>query len=382
MNQKLWSRNFLFLLFGNLFVSIAFYFLITALPLYLVEGLCFSKSDAGIVLSMYIFTAVLIRPFAGPLLDVYGRKKIYLSALLVFGITFLGYPLVVSFGGLVGLRVVHGIAWGVLTTAGNTIAMDLLPENRRGEGIGYYGLAFTIAMAMGPFLASIIIENSKFDWLFISSTILAAIGLILILFIHFPKISTVSKFNSKSLTQIYAPVTFGYALLTLIIMMPYGAILNFVTIFCASFMDGHSSVFFLALAIGLTTSRIIAGKVFDKKGPNLLLMISFMSVLLSIPLLIYLNSIFFMGLSAFIMGIGYGISFPVLQLMINSLMPVDQRGVANSIFLTALDIGIAGGTVVMGFLSELLGLKMSFIAFLIFPLLGILIFYLKNNTNN
>lgn len=107
-----------------------------------------------------------------------------------------------------------------------------------------------------------------------------------------------------------------------------------------------------------------------------------MSVLISIPLLIYLNSLFFMGLSAFIMGLGYGISFPVLQLMINSLMPVDKRGVANSIFLTALDIGIAGGTVVMGFLSELLGLKMSFIAILIFPLLGILIFYLKNNTNN
>ncbi len=378
MNRKLWSGDFLILLFGNFFVSIAFYFLITALPLYLVDGLQFSKSDAGLIISIYILTAVLSRLFAGPMLDAFGRKTIYLSSLLLFAITFLGYPFIMSYWGLISLRILHGISWGLLTTAGNTIAMDLLPDSRRGEGIGYYGLAFTFAMAMGPLLASVIVENSNFDLLFIVSTAIAIFGMLLIFFVHFPKTSEIKKFNVKSIYQIYAPVTFLFVFLTFIIMVPYGAILNFITLFCVKYYNGYSSIFFLSLALGLTISRVIAGKIFDKKGHYILLIVSFSSIILAIPMLVYFQSLFSLSLSALILGIGYGISFPVLQLMINSLMPIDKRGVANSIFLTALDVGIATGTVLLGFLSDNLGLVYSFMFFIIFPIVGIVIFQIKH----
>lgn len=63
--------------------------------------------------------------------------------------------------------------------------------------------------------------------------------------------------------------------------------------------------------------------------------------------------------------------------MINKLMPVEKRGIANSIFLTALDIGIAGGTILMGFMSEFIGIKSSFLVFLIFPILCLIIFPIK-----
>lgn len=377
MTQKLWTRNFLILLIGNLLVSVAFYFLITALPLYLVEDLKFTKSDAGIILSMYIFTAVLIRPFAGPLLDAFGRKAIYISSLLFFSVLFSFYPYVSSYSGFVILRIIHGLTWGILTTAGNTIVMDILPHEKKGEGVGYYGLAFTIAMALGPFLASIIVDLGKFKLLFLSATILASSGLFLMFFVRFPKVGKKTVFKISSLKHFIAPVTFIYALMTMLIMLPYGALLNFITIFCSKYIHGFSSFFFLSLAIGLTISRVVAGKVFDKKGPFTLLIISFLSVLVSIPVLVYLNNLFFLALSAVILGIGYGISFPVMQLMINKLMPVEKRGIANSIFLTALDIGIAGGTILMGFMSEFIGIKSSFLVFLIFPILCLIIFPIK-----
>ncbi len=374
MSPKLWSRNFIFLLTGNLFVSIAFYFLITALPLYLVENLSFSNADAGIILSAYIFTAVLIRPFAGPMLDIYGRKTIYLMSLVLYALLFSFYPYVLSLSGLVLLRIFHGIAWGVLTTAGNTIVMDMLPNEKRGEGVGYYGLAFTIAMAFGPFLASIIVETGKFQLLFISATVLAFTGLFLVLFIRFPKKEKTSTFNVSVFTDFIAPATFSFAALTLLVMLPYGAFLNFITIFCYQYVNGFSSIFFLMLAIGLTFSRIFIGKIFDKQGPFILLLVSYSFIILSIPILVYLNTPLFLGISAFFLGIGYGIAFPVMQLMINSLMPIEKRGIANSIFLTSLDIGIVGGTVIMGFMSELIGLKSLFALFIIFPIVCIIYF--------
>lgn len=52
----------------------------------------------------------------------------------------------------IALRVVHGFAFGMVTVAGNTILIDILPSSRRGEGIGYYGLANNIAMSFGPMI--------------------------------------------------------------------------------------------------------------------------------------------------------------------------------------------------------------------------------------
>lgn len=133
MTNKVWTTNFILLVLGNFLLSISFYFLITVLPVYLVDEIHFSKSDAGIILSAYIFTAVLVRPFVGPLIDTYGRKTIYLSALTLFAILFPAYAITVSYIPLVSLRILHGVSWGILTTAGNTLAMDLLPEEKKGK---------------------------------------------------------------------------------------------------------------------------------------------------------------------------------------------------------------------------------------------------------
>ena len=48
------------------------------------------------------------------------------------------------------IRFLHGMSWGAVTTGGSTIASDIVPMERRGEGIGYFGMSFTIAMAIGP----------------------------------------------------------------------------------------------------------------------------------------------------------------------------------------------------------------------------------------
>lgn len=50
------------------------------------------------------------------------------------------------------LRVVHGLAFGMVTVAGNTIVIDITPSSRRGEAVGYYGLMNNTAMSFGPMI--------------------------------------------------------------------------------------------------------------------------------------------------------------------------------------------------------------------------------------
>jgi len=380
VTNKVWTTNFILLVLGNFLLSISFYFLITVLPVYLVDEIHFSKSDAGIILSAYIFTAVLVRPFVGPLIDTYGRKTIYLSALMLFAILFPAYAISASYVPLIVLRILHGVSWGILTTAGNTLAMDLLPEEKKGEGMGFYGLAFTLAMAIGPFIASFVLNIGNFGVLFIAAGFLAFSGMGTILMVGFPKNERKRAFSLKLLKDFIAPQTYRYALLLMIIMLPYGALINFASLFCLEVLPGRSYIFFLSLAVGLTISRLFAGKIFDKRGYYELLIFSFSFIAIGFPIFVFFNHPFFLALSSVIIGIGYGISFLILQLVINQVLPKEKRGTANSIFLTALDIGIAGGTVLMGIFSDIFGLKLSFLTFVIFPIICLIIFVSPKRT--
>ena len=73
-------------------------------------------------------------------------------------------------------RVVHGFAFGAVTVSGNTVVIDIMPSSRRGEGIGYYGLANNIAMSVGPMVGLFMHESCSFETIFLCSLASCALG--------------------------------------------------------------------------------------------------------------------------------------------------------------------------------------------------------------
>lgn len=378
---KIWNRKFSLMLLSNFMTSVAFYFMITALPVYLITDLHFGKDQTGIIIAAYIFTAVLIRPFVSVIIDKFGRRTVYLSSLLLFSSLFFLYGLIESEVGLILIRIAHGVLWGILTTTGNTLILDLIPSDKRGEGLGYYGLAFTIAMAFGPLLASLIVEKTGYILLFILASSIAFVGSSLLLGLKFPAHNVEKMTLKQGLKGFISPKAIPIAFLTFLVLMPYGAVLNFIGVYCKTVPTGNTALFFLSLAIGLTFSRIFAGRKFDNQGPTLLLIISFIAIFLSFPTLVLFNSPISLVFSALLTGIGYGISFPIYQLMLNNVMPISMRSTANSLFLTAIDVGIGIGVLVMGFLSENLDIKIAFIFWSVFALIGLFYFLFAVNTH-
>lgn len=84
------------------------------------------------------------------------------------------------------LRVVHGVTWAVSTTAVGTAITDIIPDSRRGEGMGWYGMAMTIAMAIGPMIGLWAVENYSFHGLFLLATILSFMAVVLSLMTKMP----------------------------------------------------------------------------------------------------------------------------------------------------------------------------------------------------
>lgn len=112
---------------------------------YAMDYLHASPSGAGLVAGIFIVAGLLGRIFAGRFIAQIGLKKMLHLGLMIFFIATLLYFLVSNLMILDCIRFLHGIGFGIASTATGTIVVNIIPKERRGEGIGYYALSVTIA---------------------------------------------------------------------------------------------------------------------------------------------------------------------------------------------------------------------------------------------
>ena len=349
--QKLYNSDFWKLTSANFLMATAFYFLVSGLPVYFKEMLNLKDDMIGLLSGSATFAAVLIRPFVGYSLDTYGRKWIYLIAFILFSLTFLSYPFAVTISLILVVRLLHGFIWGTITVSNSTIVIDLIPANRRGEGIGVFGLSMTLAMAIGPFIAMTIFKKFDFNTMFVSGAILSFLGLFVAFLVKYPVFSNKNQGKKMQLEKLYDKTAFPISVGLMILLIPYGGMMTFTPIYIAQNHIGNTGLFFLVLAIFIGISRLVTGKIFDKQGPNAIIFYSAILFFIGFLLIANLKTSVGLYVAAALLGFGNGIVFPSFQAMVNNIIPVSRRGAGNSTLLTFLDFGIGGGMIILGFVS-------------------------------
>ena len=186
-NDRLITPSYCCILAANFLLYFGFWLLIPVLPFYLSEEFHVGHTTIGIVLSCYTIAALCVRPFSGYLLDTFARKPLYLVAYTVFTAVFAGYMVAGLLSFFILLRIIHGLAFGMVTVGGNTIVIDIMPSSRRGEGLGYYGLTNNTAMSVGP-MFGLFLHNAGVSYPVIFAYALGAgiLGLIAALLVKTP----------------------------------------------------------------------------------------------------------------------------------------------------------------------------------------------------
>jgi len=353
-------------------MAIAFYFLISTLPVYIVEVLKTSKSEAGLILSFYTIAALIIRPIAGYYVDSLGRKNIYLLSLLAFSLLFNMYIVATTISIMLLLRFIHGLAWGITSTSGSTVVVDIIPVARRGEGIGVFGLSMTIAMALGPVIGLEISKGNNFNSMFITGSALSLAGLSLALITHYPVYSPVKvKFQWKNLIDKRSvPISINQLFITI----SYGGLLSFIAIYGKEVGINNPGLFFMVYAAGIAVSRVISGKIFDRYGPKAIISSGIILLIIGFPILAYFRSYSGFLVSAAILGLGNGVVYPNFQAMINNVVEPQRRGAGNSTLFTAFDMGIGFGMIFNGFLADHLGLSNAYMISAVINILSLIYF--------
>ncbi len=374
-DQKLWTKNFIFMCLANLLMSVAFYFLIPTLPIFLTEVLHAPKSKVGVIFASYTLAALIIRPFAGYAVDGFGRSTIYLIAFFIFSLLFGVFAAVATLTQMLILRFAHGLAWGVTTTSSSTAIVDIIPAKRRGEGLGYYGISMTIALAIGPFLGTVIAGRDNFDNMFIIAAIISLIGFIMAAMVKFPKFSSSKEKKRFEWSKLYETSSFAVSLIILLVCVSYGGVVIFISLYAKEINVDNSGIFFLVYAGGLALTRLISGKIFDKHGPKVLTLFGMIFLVSGLFVLSFVKNYNGFLTSALLIGAGFGIVFPTFQAMVNHIVDIQKRGVANSTFFTAVDLGIGLGAIISGFISDLFSLTVTFIICAIIIIIASIIFF-------
>ncbi len=374
--DKIWTRKFILLWLASFLSCVAYYFLIPAVPLFLTTQLHTNNLTAGLVAASFAISAVIIRSFTGMAIDNYGRKLIYIITMAVFTVIFNAYLLAITVGIMLFLRMLHGLTWGIINTTSNTVAFDVLPFSKRGQGIGYFAISTTIAMSIGPLFALMIINRLSFDFMFVIAGIISLAGFLCAAFIKYPKVKK-QTFTKLSFDSLIEKSALPVSLAVLLIIITYGGLLSFISIYGKQIGIRNPGIFFIVYATGIALSRIFSGKVFDRKGPRPIIIYGSLMLMIGFPILAFVQNYVGFLVAALLLGTGNGVFVPTCQAMVDKLASPERRGIANSTFFTAFDLGAGIGMFFMGLLSDMITISRSFLVCSFICLLAFIIFMTK-----
>ncbi|WP_256988976.1 MFS transporter [Bacillus sp. EB106-08-02-XG196] len=356
MKERLWTKSFVMLMAGNLFVFMSFQMLIPTLPPY-IKSIGASGVEIGLVTALFSIGAVLIRPFIGHMLEYKQRKSLVLIGAVILLVITILYPISRIVMIFLLIRFVHGLAWGWSTTVNGTAAVDVIPFSRLGEGMGYFGLSNTIGYIIAPSLGIFIYNVTTFTNLIVISSILGLISVVLLALVRYQTPEAVVKTKKENLTFSYLDSlveksSWFPSLITIIICLGYGSVSTFIVIYGEERGIDQIFLFYILNAIIATVARPFAGKWFDEKGPIAMVYFCICATFVGLWVLSFAQTNFMLAVAGGLFGLGFGCALPILQSWTLSMTPENRRGVANGMFFSSIDLGIGLSGIIFGTIAQ------------------------------
>lgn len=378
---KLWTKDFTLGTGVNFLLMVNYYSLTVVVADYAMKTYAAPTATAGLAASIFVLGALLARVVSGRIMDKVGRKRLLVIGAIGEVAFSLLYLAGLGFGPLFAIRFFHGFAYGACSTTIGTIATALVPEGRKGEGVGYYMLSVTLGAAIGPFLGMFLTQNAGFTPLFIIAAVVAVLSLLSALFLNVPEVERKSNQELAEEVEVIAraerdeeggnfraprfdignylertvlPIGSVCALL----FFCYSSLLAFLTPFAAETgLAGPASIFFVVYAIATFVTRPFTGKLFDRKGDRVVMIPAFIAFIFGMALLANVNHAPAMLIAAALLGFGVGtVQASGLALAVR-IAPDHRLSLANSTFYILLDVGVGLGPLILGIVQPFWGYR-------------------------
>ncbi|WP_085505256.1 MFS transporter [Thalassobacillus devorans] len=377
--EPIWTKSFISISLTQFTVFLVFYALLTTLPIYVIHDMNGTEAQGGLTVTAMLVAAILIRPFSGKLIDVIGKRKTLFVSIMVFTMTTFLYIGIKDFIPLLWLRLFHGLSFGLFTTVSGAIAADVVPESRRGEGIGYFAMAMNLAVVVGPFIGLSVLQFAPFQVLFILLSVFMISGALSAFLVKVPQATEAVRKTGTfklSLHDLIETKAVPIALISSLAALSYSSILSFLSVYANAIgLSSAASYFFLVFAMAMLLSRPYLGRAYDIKGPKFVIIPCLFIFAFGLVFISFTSAAWMLLASAAIIGLGYGTLLPSFQTMAVQSAPIARSGHSTATFFMFYDTGIAAGSFVWGLVVAKAGFQQLYLISAVVVLVLIGLFY-------
>lgn len=358
-SNRLWSPAFTNYGISSGILYMTQYVLVAALPIVITSELAGSDLDAGLAMTYFQIGTILCRIFAGRLIDGFNKRIVLLISTALFFIIMGLFNFTTSLEAVFVLRGLHGVVFALGTTVMATLAVLVLPPNRKGEGVNMFAIFSNIAMVLGPAIGLYALSSYGSMALYIFLTAMTGLAMVLSNIIPLSKelaLPKQSKYKGWHISQFIENKSLPWALMGLFIGFTYSGVLVFIPIELNSMGAGiWGSAFFAIFALMIIISRPIVGKVYARYGSK---------IIIYTGLGLFILGLFVLGLAitplailftAPLLGLGYGAAQPAFQALAIQSAPIERAGVSTATYFLALDISVGAGSVILAVLASAWG---------------------------
>ncbi len=327
-----------------------------------IDHLDASPGQAGLAAGIFILAALPSRIFTGRMIELVGRKKMFIIGLAIFSIATVLYLMADNILFFYIVRVLHGIGWGIATTCTATIVAYIIPNEQRGEGISYYSMSISLASSIGPLIGMNLYQHVSFYSILVLCIISLVIISILTSFLKVPKVKLtkeqIKNMKHFLLGNFLELKVLPIAFVGFVVYFSYSSIVSFLSSYSQAInLIKAGSLFFAVYSASILISRPITGRLFDSKGENFIMYPSFILFTLGLIILSLAHSGFILLLSGVFMGFGFGTFVSSTQAIAIKLAPDHRKGLATSTFQAIADMGIGIGPSILGLFIPVVGFR-------------------------
>ena len=197
MAVKLWTVHFMRICVANLLLFISLYVLFPVLSVEMADRLGVPAAQTGVIFLFFTLGMFLIGPFHAYLVDAYKRKNVCLFSFALMVAATVGYAFVTNITELILLSTMQGLAFGIATTAGITLAIDITNSTLRSAGNVSFSWIARLGMILGIILGVWFDQHYAFKTLLTVSVTTGALGILTVAGVYVP-------FRAPFVTKLYS----------------------------------------------------------------------------------------------------------------------------------------------------------------------------------
>ena len=352
---KIWTKEFAVIFIFHFIVMFSMYSTLVTIGSVSIEKYDAAPSIAGFVASIFIVGVLIGRALSGYQINNMGAQKIMYIGTLLFFATYILYFIDGGLYFLIAVRLLNGLATGIISTSLNTLATISVPPERRGEGISHFSLSMVLGSAVGPFLSFLLSEYISFN------TMLIYIGIIVLVIsflLPFIKINNTVRPEGAKRAKFVMIDREVLPMGTVVLFMgiAYSAVLSFLNLYAIEVdLVTAASMFFLVYSAAILLTRPVTGKILDSFGANVIQYPAFILMAAGFFVMGNAGAGIVLLFAGFLIGLGFGNFQSVAQALCVNIAKKENVGLATSTFFIMLEIGLGFGPFFLGMIVPFAG---------------------------